>query len=121
MANIFQDKIVKYLTIGLFLASIGLLVQSLLSKPAVLPPAPSLVGQITQLPTAALSAKNLDNWKVEKLKPFAPVEQPARVGRENPFEPYPLNEEIISTSATTTTTTSSPSIITTSTPVTSTP
>ncbi|MCX6789833.1 MAG: hypothetical protein NTZ42_04495 [Candidatus Gribaldobacteria bacterium] len=121
MANIFQDKIVKYLTIGLFLVAIGLLVQRLLSKPTVLPqtslPQTSLLlGQLPQLSDAILSIKNLGNLKVENLKPFIAVETPKLVGRDNPFEPYPLNEEIATTTAT-----SSPSIITTSTNATSIP
>jgi len=102
MANIFQDKIVKYLTIGLFLAAIGLLVQSLLSKPALLPQAPLSIGQLPQLSDAILSIKNLNNLQVENLKPFTAVETPKLVGRDNPFEPYPLNEEIATTSATST-------------------
>lgn len=116
MANIFQDKIVKYLTIGLFLVAIGLLVQYLLSKPAPLPQEPLSTGQLPQLSDAILSIKNLGNLKVENLKPFTAATTPTRVGRDNPFEPYPLNEEIATTTAT-----SSPSITTTSTNATSTP
>ncbi len=126
MANIFQDKIVKYLTIGLFLAAIGLLVQYLLSErifspQTSLPQASLSMGQIPQLSDAILSIKNLGDLKVENLRPFIIVETPTRVGRDNPFEPYPLNEEIATTTATSTTATSSPSIITTSTNATSTP
>ncbi|PIV46897.1 hypothetical protein COS21_02870 [bacterium (Candidatus Gribaldobacteria) CG02_land_8_20_14_3_00_41_15] len=121
MANIFQDKIVKYLTIGLFLAAIGLLVQFLLSKPALLPQTPLSTGQLPQLSDAILSIKNLSNLKVENLKSFTVVETPMRVGRDNPFEPYPLNEEISATTATTTTAASSPSTTATSTNATSTP
>jgi len=126
MANIFQDKIVKYLTIGLFLAAIGLLVQYLLSErifspQTSLPQASLSIGQIPQLSDAILSIKNLGNLKVENLRPFIIVETPTRVGRDNPFEPYPLNEEIATTTATTTTATSSSSITATSTNATSTP
>lgn len=123
MANIFQDKIVKYLTIGLFLAAVGLLVQNLLSPSSFSPQTVSPTGQIPQLSEAILSIGHLANLKVENLKPFIAVEAPTRFGRDNPFEPYPLNEEIYATTATSTAAiaTSSPSIITTSTNATSTP
>jgi len=126
MANIFQDKIVKYLTIGLFLVAIGLLIQCLLSAKTVLPQTALpqtalLLGQLPQLSDAILSIKNLSNLRAENLKPFIAAEIPTRVGRDNPFEPYPLNQEIYATSATSTTATSSPTTTATSTNATSTP
>ncbi|MEK7173226.1 MAG: hypothetical protein AAB723_03735 [Patescibacteria group bacterium] len=110
MANIFQDKIVKYLTIGLFLAALGLLAQSLFSAKTVLPPAVLSVGRLPQLSDAVLSVQNLSSLKVENLKPFAPAQAPEIVGRDKPFEPYPLNEEIATTTGTSTNATSSPPI-----------
>lgn len=117
MANIFQDKIVRYLTIGLFLAAIGLLAQHLLSAKTVLPSAILSVEQFPQLSDVALSVKNLDNLKVVNLKPFVAIEAPQLVGRDKPFEPYPLNEE----TATSAIATSSLSIPATSTKASSTP
>ncbi|GEM_PF-5263072 len=103
MANIFQDKMVKYLTLGLCLAAIGLLAQSFLAKPKVMPEDVSLVIQaLPQVPSIALNPKNLENLKVENLKPFEVVVLPAQVGRANPFEPYPLQEEVSTSTATTT-------------------
>ena len=115
MANIFQNKIVKYLTIGLFLVAIGLLIQYLLSERTFsaqtsLPSASLSTEQLPRLSDTILSIKNLSDLRVENLKPFITVETPTRVGRENPFEPYPLNEEIATTTATSTTATSSPTI-----------
>jgi len=115
MANILQDKMVKYLTLGLCLAAVGLLAQNLLAKPK--PSLPLSQSQLAlpslpQIPQVALNPKNLENLKVENLKPFELVGFPARVGRVDPFEPYPLVEEVITTSTATTTAATSTSAAT---------
>lgn len=109
MANIFQDKMVKYLTLGLCLVAVGLLAQNLLAKPKPslpLPQSQSALQALPQIPQVALNPKNLENLKVENLKPFELVGFPARIGRVDPFEPYPLVEEIATSTATTTVATS---------------
>ncbi len=106
MANIFQDKIVKYLTVGLVLAVVAMLAQTLLAKPQALPDLQLSAGilpeTLPKIPSVALDPKNLDNLKVEDLKPFELVDFPVRVGRDNPFEPYPLVEEIPTSTVATT-------------------
>lgn len=107
MANIFQDKIVKYLTLGLALAVVGMLLQSLFSGSQSLPGSQLITGALQEtlpkVPSVAVDPKNLGNLKVENLKPFEVVNFPTRIGRDNPFEPYPLVEEVIATSTATTT------------------
>ncbi|MDD5750151.1 MAG: hypothetical protein PHU56_00670 [Candidatus Pacebacteria bacterium] len=117
MANIFQDKIIKYLTLGLALAAVAMLLQFLLAKPGASPglqPAviEALPLDLPEVPAVALDPKNLDNLKIENLQPFEAVDFPARVGRENPFEAYPLVEP-----TSTATTTSEKSSATSSAPV----
>lgn len=109
MDNIFQDKIVRYLTLSLALAVIGMLAQSFLltKKSQTLPDSQrtiieELLGTLPQVPSVALDPENLSNLKVENLRPFELTNFPAKVGRSNPFEPYPLVEEIYSTTSATT-------------------
>lgn len=114
MANIFQDKIVKYLTLGLVLGIIGMLAQSfLLAKPGPLPDSQTAVIEnllegTLKAPPVAFDPKSLETLKIENLKPFEVVNLPTQVGRINPFEPYPLKEEITTTTLATTTITNIP-------------
>jgi len=109
MTNIFQDKIVKYLTLFLSLAIIGMLAQSFLltKKAQPLPDSQKsiveeLLRALPKVPAVALNPEDLSNLKVENLRPFELTSFPTKVGRSNPFEPYPLVEEIYSTSSATT-------------------
>ena len=79
-----QDKILKYLILGVIIASIFILLNSgvFRSKPFSF--------SLPQRPFKEIKIdyKVLENQEIEKLLPFEKISFPEEAGRENPFSPY---------------------------------
>jgi len=105
MANVFQDKIVRYLTLSLVLFSFALLAQRfLLKKESPLPSwemvnIEAIIQAMPKTSSVASDAQGIANLQIEKFRPFEQsINLPVKIGRTNPFEPYSTTEEIYSTS-----------------------
>lgn len=79
-----QDKIFKYLAIGLAVVSVGILVKEFLLKPEELPE----VGLLTQFPKVEIDFEFLEGQTIKDLSSFEKASPPENIGRENLFEFY---------------------------------
>jgi len=79
-----QNKILKYLILGLALAGMVILVNSwwFKPKPLYLPPTPKFFKVIE------IDFEILGSQDIQDLLPFEEIPFPEEIGRENPFMPY---------------------------------
>lgn len=79
-----QNKILKYLILGLVLLGLIILVNSWVLKPKPLPPPPIP----TAHPPIKIDFEILASEDIKDLLPFEEIPFPEEIGRENPFSPY---------------------------------
>lgn len=78
-----EQKLFKYLSLGLALFSLLILV-----KVVFLTPKPPQFEEMTVQKSVKIDFKVLENPDLEKLIPLERISLPEKVGRGNPFSPY---------------------------------
>ena len=77
-------KIAKYLSLGLVIVGIALLLKEVILKPKQLTPPSSLYPS----KKIEINLELLKDKKLENLLPFEEISMPEEIGRDNPFQPY---------------------------------
>ena len=88
MQSLPQNNIFKYITIALVLASVGLIAKEVFFS--------NDLGEFSDLslptPTIDIKVEIFDKFDVNSLTPFDRITSTELIGRENPFEPYSVEE-----------------------------
>jgi hypothetical protein len=79
-----QNKILKYLTLGVVVAASIILIKEVILKPKKL----SLPEISPPLKEIKIDFNYLKSQELQELLPFERISIPKEIGRENPFEPY---------------------------------
>lgn len=79
-----QEKLLKYLIIGLSVAAVGILVREIFLKKE--PPPALVLPPLDQ--EIVIDFDLLENQRIKALTPFSVLSYPPEVGREDPFADY---------------------------------
>lgn len=79
-----QDKIFKYLVIGVIILSLIIFIKEIILKPQPL----SIPEISTSPPEIKINFEFLRSSEIGQLLPFEKISLPEEIGRQNPFEPY---------------------------------
>lgn len=79
-----QDKIFKYLVIGVIILSLIIFFKEIILEPQAL-----LIPEISIGPSEIkIDLEFLRSSEIEQLLPFEKIALPEKIGRQNPFESY---------------------------------